>query len=125
MKRKLIIKSAVVFAGLLIVPCLVFAQWDLGNLSTTGLPGVGGGAESSIQNIIYSAMRWILTALAALGIIGFVIAGILYLFSGGDDARMKTAKNAMVASIIGVVVGIMGLVIMYAAFNFLSGSSTF
>ena len=34
---------------------------------------------------------------------------------------MKTAKNAMVAAIIGVVVGIMGLVMMYAAQNLLSG----
>ena len=115
----------------------VFASAQLGFPLGQDPPGIPGATPTpagattnfvggvAVSYIVFQAMKWALSILAAIGIVGFIGAGILYLLSGGDDTRMKTAKNAMVAAIIGVVVGIMGLVIMYAARNFLMGSANF
>jgi hypothetical protein len=120
--KKTMLKKIAAIGTVLAIPGIALADWSagLGNITGTGLPNNAGG---TIQAIIINVMSWMLTALAAFAIIGFVIAGVMYLLSGGDDARMKTAKNAMIASIIGVVVGIMGLVIIYAAQNFLMGTT--
>lgn len=56
-----------------------------------------------------------------VGVIGFAIAGIMYLTSAGQEEQIKLAKKAMVNSILGVVVAISGLVIIYAADALLAG----
>ncbi|MDD5652164.1 MAG: hypothetical protein PHX98_02070, partial [Candidatus Moranbacteria bacterium] len=60
-----------------------------------------------------------------IAIIGFVIAGIMYMTSAGDDDRIKTAKNAMKWSIVGVIVALMGFVILQAVDALLSGDAPF
>ena len=40
---------------------------------------------------------------AAIVVIGWVVAGILYLMSRGDPSKLGTAKSALVAAIIGTV----------------------
>jgi hypothetical protein len=124
--KKTMLKKLAALGTVLAIPGIALAQgWATGltNLGQTGLPGSNGA--TAVQTLIFNIMQWMLTILAAIGIVGFVIAGIMYLLSGGDDTRMKTAKNAMVAAIIGVLVGIMGLVIIYAAQNFLIGNTQF
>jgi len=92
--------------------------WSVGNASIFGLP------SGSITGIIINIVLWILRIFAFLGVLGFVIAGILYLTSAGNDERMELAKKAMLYSIIGVVVGLLGLVVIQAvdlALNSVSG----
>jgi len=69
-------------------------------------------------------MNWILILVGVVGVIAFAIAGILYLTAAGDDERIKTAKKAMMFSIIGVIVALVGLVILQAAQGFLGGNNT-
>jgi len=59
----------------------------------------------------------LLAVVGIVGVIGFAIAGILYLTAAGDEGRIGTAKNAMMYSIIGVIVALAGLV----ALNFAKG----
>jgi len=92
--------------------------WNPDTLSATGLPG------SSIYGIIYNLMLWILGIFGFVGVIGFVISGIFYLTAAGNDEQIKKAKKAMMFSIIGVIVGLVGLVVIYAVNNMLTGSST-
>ena len=40
---------------------------------------------------------------ASLAVIGFIVAGILFVTAGGGD-RMKTAKSALIAAVIGTAV---------------------
>jgi hypothetical protein len=49
-----------------------------------------------------------------VAVIGFVISGILYLVAAGDEDAQARAKRAMIYSITGVIVGMVGLVILYA-----------
>ncbi|NCA93789.1 MAG: hypothetical protein EOM84_01280 [Sphingobacteriia bacterium] len=101
---------------------LIFPFWAGAQYATptgTQLPG------GDLTEIIIGIMQWILVILGAIGVIGFVIAGIIYLTSAGDDNRIGTAKKAMLYSIIGVIVGIMGYVIIQAVNSMLDGGASF
>jgi len=56
-------------------------------------------------------------------VIGFVISGIMYLVAAGNEDSQASAKRAMYYSITGVIVGLVGLVILYAV-NQLLGAQT-
>jgi hypothetical protein len=117
MKNK--IKSALysIFSLALVAPVFVSAQ--LTTPSGTGLP------QSSLFAIISNIMYWLLAIVGIVGVIGFAIAGLLYLTAAGDEGRIGTAKNAMMYSIIGVIVALAGLVALQFARGMLSGQSQF
>ncbi|MCX6763246.1 MAG: pilin [Candidatus Moranbacteria bacterium] len=118
MRKK--IKSLVTTAYVagLTLPAVAMAQFK--EPGGTGLPG------GSITNIVNNAMNWILAIVGAIGIIGFAVAGILYLTAAGDEDRIETAKKAMLYSIIGIIVALLGLVILRAVSTMLQGQqSTF
>jgi hypothetical protein len=114
MKNK--IKSLVSFISVmaLALPVLAGAQF--------GIPTGTGAPEGTVTSIIMNVTNWLLYIVGFLGIVGFAIAGILYLTSAGDDDRITKAKNAMIYSIIGVVVAIVGVVALKFAYNLLVGS---
>ncbi|PIP26204.1 MAG: hypothetical protein CO140_03445 [Candidatus Moranbacteria bacterium CG_4_9_14_3_um_filter_40_7] len=86
--------------------------------SSMGLPA--GSIHDIIKNVVY----WLLGIFAFFGIIGFVVSGIMYLVSAGNDEMITKAKKYMLYSIVGVVVGLMGYVILQAAKWMLGGSNT-
>lgn len=114
------IASFVVLTTILTVPAIALGQWQSGinNAQSSGVP------EGRVIDIIKNIMNWLLGILGFLGIIGFVISGILYLVSAGDDDGIKRAKSAMVYSIIGVVVALVGFVIIQAVDSLLRASGT-
>ena len=105
------------------VPIFVSAQggggWYPDTLNTVGLPG------GSIYGIIYYLMLWILGIFGFIGIIGFVISGIMYLTAAGNEEQIKKAKRAMMFSIIGVLVGLVGLVVIFAVDSMLRGNNVY
>lgn len=104
----------------LTAPVAVLAQFEApGN---TGLPDSGGGG---VFGIVSNIMSWLLRIVGVVGVIGFAIAGILYLTAAGDEGRIETAKKAMLYSIIGVVVALAGLVALNFAKGMLGAESTF
>lgn len=92
--------------------------WNPGFLGGAGLPA------GSIMGIVSNILLWLLGLFGFIGVIGFVISGIIYLTAAGDDTQMERAKKAMNYSIIGVVVGLSGVVLIQAIDWALSGSST-
>lgn len=102
-------------------PAIAGAQWGAGkgNAASAGTP------SGTIFNIIRSTMNWLLAILGFLGIIGFVIAGILYLTAAGNEDRIDQAKNAMMYSIIGVIVALLGFVVIQAVDTWLGAGSNF
>lgn len=81
--------------------------------------------DAPITEIARGIMRWILIIVGILGVIGFAIAGIMYLTAAGDEDRIKQAKSAMIYSIVGIIVALLGLVIMNAAYRMLNAQSGF
>lgn len=112
----------------LLAPALAMAE-DTG---TGGFGGVGsfsptnaGLPTGSISSIIVAILNFLLMAVGLIGIIGFLIAGILYLTAAGDDKRIEQAKKAMTYSIIGVIVALAGYVALQAAQSLLNANSSF
>jgi len=93
-----------------------YGGWTLSN--PYGLP------QGSVLGIASNLLFWLLAIFALMGVIGFVIAGIIYLISAGDETAIARAKNAMTWSIVGVVVGLSGFLIMQAIAALLSGGSS-
>lgn len=115
MKNK--IKSIISFIFVLALSLPAVAGAQFGIPSGTGIP------EGSVTEIIISVTQWLLYIVGFLGIIGFAIAGILYLTAAGDDDRISKAKNAMLYSIIGVIVAIAGVVALRFAANLLNAGN--
>ncbi len=92
--------------------------WNPGNYSIFNLP------EGRVYDIIYNFLFWILALFGAFGLIGFIISGIMYLTSAGDDTQIEKAKKAMKWSLVGVITGLAGLVVILAVDELLGGWST-
>ncbi|MDI6777789.1 MAG: pilin [Patescibacteria group bacterium] len=93
--------------------------WNPANYIGTGLPA------GSIYNIIKSVVMWILAIFGFICIVGFIISGIMYLLAAGDEKSQEKAKKALYYSITGVIVGLVGLVIIFAVNALLRGASYF
>ena len=112
LKKVVVAGSAIISA----VPMIVNAQFA----APTGTNLQSG----SIIGILTSGMNWLLIIVGILGVIGFVIAGIIYLTAAGDEGQIDKGKQAMVYSLVGVIVALIGVVIINAVQGMLSGSST-
>ncbi len=122
MKKSLILKNIgafVLVAAFMTAPMVVFGQWSAGNNNAQS----GGTPGASIYDIIKTTMNYLLAILGFIAIIGFVIAGILYLTAAGNEDQIKKAKSAMMFSIMGVIVALVGYVIVGAVDSWLSASS--
>ncbi len=93
--------------------------WNVGNYYGTGLP------SGSITGIIRNLLMWLLMIFGFLGIIGFVISGIMYILAAGEEGTMEKAKSAMKWSIVGVAVGLLGIVVIQAVTLALNGIAGF
>lgn len=100
----------------LVAPAAAFAQ--LQTVTGTNLP------EKSITDIIKNAMNWLLMMVGVLSVVGFVISGILYLTAAGNEDQINRAKSAMIYSIVGVLVSMLGLIVFAAMKKFLGGETT-
>lgn len=107
---------SVVAATALLAPVAALAQFAVP--ANTNLP------QGTVLDIVTNIMKWLLIVVGILAVIAFVIAGILYLTSAGNEDRISSAKKAMVYAIIGVVVALVGLVVIVAVQSLLGGQST-
>lgn len=111
--------AGVFFAGTIFADTSTPVALNLGELSGFGL------SSMSIHDIAINLLDWILLMFGIIGIIGFIISGLMYMLAVGDTSKIETAKKAMTASIIGVIVGLSGLVILSAVDSALNLVRTF
>jgi len=91
--------------------------WSLGSISIFGLP------QGSITYIVMGILSWLLMIFGFVGIIGFIISGLMYILAVGDEKVLEKAKSAMKYSIIGILVGIAGFVVIQAVDMILNAQS--
>ena len=84
----------------------------------TGLP------SGTVSDILTNFFKWLLIIFSIFAVGAFIISGIQYLISAGDDKSIATAKMNMKWSIIGVAVGLSGYIILTAVQTALNASST-
>ncbi|MFA6285015.1 MAG: pilin [Parcubacteria group bacterium] len=86
------------------------------------LPTGTGLSNKDLTTVISNLTNWILGIFGFLAIISFVVSGIMYFLSAGDDKAQEKAKKQMTWSIMGVVIGLIGLVVITAVDLLLGGS---
>jgi hypothetical protein len=118
--------------GWLLVVSMFALPASAADLYDTGYGYQGGGLvldnvyglpDGSILGIASNLLFWLLSLFAILGIIGFVLSGIFYLISAGEEDMVTRGKDGMKWSIVGILVGLSGFVIMQAVNLFLGGAS--
>ena len=91
-------------------------------IGPTFIPGGACLPRTRISVIVVNLLQWLLYIFGFLAVLAFVISGVMYLTSGGNDKMIDRAKEYMVWSIIGVVVALSGLIIMSAINAWLQNS---
>ncbi len=86
----------------------------------TGLPK----SEDGIASILSNFLSWLLGVFGIIAIISFIISGIQYFMSAGDEKKIMTAKRNMTYSIIGVIVALASFVVIQAIDKALNASSS-
>ncbi|MFA5877842.1 MAG: hypothetical protein WC845_00490 [Candidatus Staskawiczbacteria bacterium] len=103
MKKSLIALS--IISVVLLTPILAFAQ---PSVTVSDL----GDVIEGIQNVVWQIF-------GLIAVICFVIAGILFLSSGGNPEKVSAARSAFLWGIAGVVVGILAYSIIAIVEGFL------
>jgi len=70
--------------------------------------------NTTFYSIVETTMNWLLGFIGVLGVVAFVISGIMYLTAAGDEGQVEKAKSIMMYAIIGLVVALIGLVVVNA-----------
>jgi heme/copper-type cytochrome/quinol oxidase subunit 2 len=68
--------------------------------------------EESAENIVKSVINTMLLVLGMIAVIMITIGGIRYTTSNGDSGQIKSAKDTILYSVIGLVVAIMAFAIV-------------
>lgn len=85
------------------------------------IPGGTGLSEKRVDFLLLNLMWWLLAVVGMIAIIAFVISGMQYLLSAGDEGMIETAKRNMTYSIVGVLVALSGWVIIRTIDSLLNG----
>jgi len=93
---------------------LFFVAFSAGAAVTLPSSSDTGLSDKSLTDVISNLTNWILGIFGFLAIISFLVSGIMYFLSAGDDKAQEKAKKQMTWSIIGVVIGLSGLVVITA-----------
>lgn len=93
-----------------------FAQNEkvMEKIAQLGLP------DSTIYQIIYAFLQWLLQIFTFLAVIGFVMSGIIFV-TAGASGRADTARAWLVNTIIGIIVGLSGYIIINFVDKILKG----
>ena len=100
-----------------------FAYVFPANAQGVALPTNVGLPSGTLAGVISNLTNWLLGIFGFLAIISFLVSGIMYFLAAGDDKAQEKAKNQMTWSIMGVVIGLAGLIVVYAVDTFLRGTS--
>ena len=83
-----------------------------------------GLSSASVSSILSNIFSWLMGLFTLFAVGAFVISGIQYLTSAGNEEQAETAKKNATYAMLGIVVGLSGFVIVKAIAAALSGSST-
>ena len=61
---------------------------------------------NTVQGVFDTLLGSLQAIIVVLAMIAIVIGGILYITAGGDEGRLKTAKGAITAALVGLALGI-------------------
>ena len=72
----------------------------------------GEGSIGSLTEFYNTVGRVAWQAFAIIALIMFIIAGVLFLTAGGDPEKVKTARNAFLWGVVGIIVAVVAFSIV-------------
>lgn len=121
LKRTVTIVVTMAFIVPPVVSALGFGTIDGAGTTYKSVSQTAGMTQQSFGQILVNIMYWLMMLLGIGAIISFVIAGILYLVAGGDEAKTDSAKKMMAYALVGVAVALVGYIAVQTIAN-LTGS---
>ena len=97
MNKKIVTLSALILAALLILPLDIWAAF----------PELGKGAVIVPTVFFDKIFNFIWPFFLGFAIIMFIVAGFIFLTASGEAGKVKTAKDAVLWGIIGIIVAIL------------------
>ncbi len=82
----------------------------------SGMPTELTTADGALTNITNTLLR----AIGLIAVVMLVFGGFKYIISGGDSAKVASAKNTIIYAIIGLII----VILAYAIVNFVVNSVT-
>ncbi len=107
--KKIILSTFIFF--LLLVPFVSLYGDEIG----TELEIPTGSGETLVADIIDVFMdiaNWAFSILMVVAVMGVVISGFLFVTSAGDATKLKQARDLVIYSLIGALVGSLGVVLV-------------
>lgn len=90
------------------------------SIETTHAGGVITDAPT-VAEVLLNALQFLLLIFGTLGIIGLVIAGIMYLTASGSERQIEKAKKAFFYSVAGIVIALGGWVLIKTIILIIAG----
>lgn len=103
------IKKTLAFGAamaLVLLPMAAGAQFD----ASRGSSGTGLSTRD-FYDVVYTILQYGLAILTILGVIGFVISGIVFITAGGAG-KADDARKWLIYSIVGILVGLIGYIVI-------------
>lgn len=94
---------------------VAFPQCESGfDLDPSGvcMPNGTGLSENTAFDVLSTFLNWALAILAIIAVIAFVIAGIQYITSAGNENQIETAKRNLTWSIVGLAIALSSIVVL-------------
>jgi hypothetical protein len=85
----------------------------LDGVGTTGSSCDGSG----VGNLVVAVVRILSWIVGIVAVIMIIVSGFKYIVSGGDSAKITSAKNTLIYALIGVAVAVLAQILVNFAFT--------
>ena len=94
---------------------------DIGNkacyIAGSGAIGCGGTGLLAPGGFVNNAINAVIFVIGALSVVMIIIGGLRYVLSGGDAAGLKSAKETIIYSLVGLVIALLSFTIVGFVIN--------
>ena len=87
-----------------------------------GMPTGTGLSNKTVVQILTQLLNWLLEIVGIIAILGFVVSGIMYLVSAGNEEMVTKAKKYMMYCLIGIIVALASFVVVKTIDSILNAS---
>lgn len=101
--------------GVMLLPMVVSAQPD-----PISADYINPLTEATVDGVLTSFLNSMQAIVVTLAIVFIVIGAILYIFSSGDEGRIKMAKGAVTAAVVGLALAIAAPAFLKEIYNILA-----
>ena len=70
-----------------------------------------------LSSLLDDILQFLVTLIGGVAVLVIVVAGIMYMTSGGDSERVQTAKKMLIGGVVGLVVAVMSFIIATTVIN--------